>query len=186
MVSQDLNERVNGLRVEQSPEPRSLGMEARSILKSIETEDSKLVHASALTRSDRHYFRARYNYYRLCLIRLNPEERAGLEPSLSRFLAHISGLEAKEDAVDLEKPSAFLGPVQSVSKPSNSRPEAPRQSFSDHPLKSADSLNLDTLKADIVAQLTLVQLALKAEATPESQRIVIQGIERVIKDIRDL
>lgn len=149
-----------------------LGMEARAILKSIQTEDVKLSHAKNLTRSDRHYFRARYNYYKLCLLRLRSEERRAIEPVLSSFHQKIGELERVDDASREVTP--FL---HSVGKEDV-------KVMKEHP---KTNLNLTREnREDIVSQLSLLQLALSAELTAASKKVLSDNVTRVVKQLKDL
>jgi hypothetical protein len=164
-------------------EASKLGMEARSILKSIRTEESKLLYSSNLTRSDRHYFRARADYYRLSLKRLPTEERIYLEPSLARFNERITRLE-HEDGIVEAKPLPFLAPVEKTSVDSQI-------------LAASENLSLPEIKttlpnfpsqviSETISQLSLVQMALSADINADSRRILAEGLERVIDRLKTL
>lgn len=167
----------------------ALGMEARSILKSIQNEESKLIQSSAhLTRSDRHYFEARYNYYRLSLMRLQTQERATLEPFLQRFWSRLSETSA-EDKNDSYKPAPFLTSVAS-NPPRASSPQEPAV-----PLPASRSISSDPVVPsvvpkeviqDVVSQLGLVQLALQADLSKDSKLLLSEGVDRVIQRLRRL
>ena len=183
----------------------SLGMEAKAILKSIQTEDSKLQQSGQLMRSDLHYFRARFNYYRLSLMRLLPEERKTLEPVLSNFRCHIVENEAGVgDSKSEASYTPFLAPVESVPSPAPKLPEvavvSSKTQASDAVMtgeleKLAKQLSPEStrisvqrpseLSSDVLNDLRLVRLALTGQISPESAPIVIQALDRVIAKIEN-
>lgn len=176
-------------------ESAKLGMEARSILKSIQTEESKLQYSANLTRSDRHYFRARADYYRLSLKRLPTEERLILEPSLARFNEKIIRLEL-EDGVVEAKPIPFLAQVEKSTFEKTSDRPAEKVFENSIPLSSSMSAPLAEFKTsgalssqsldEMISQLSLVQLALSADINAESRRILADGLERVIQRLKSI
>lgn len=189
--------------VEEAAEVLNLGIESRSILKSIQTEESKLVQAHQLTRSDLHYFRARYHYYRLSLLRLPPEERSVLEPVLARFFGRIQKAEsASSDLVDKPAPP-FIHAVPALQStkeaiatssmnfqgdlhlPSALEREEAARMLAQSEKPTAVSSN-QSLLDEVVGQLQLVRLALTAETTPEAKRILCEGVDRTIAKLRSL
>lgn len=150
-----------------------LGIEAKSILRSIQTEDLKLEQSPQLSRSDLHYFRARYNYYRLSLLRLPPEERSVLEPFMGRFYDRIMRTELNSGTIP-ESPRPFL---QSVAKPTvpdaGNVSQTPAPSFSNSLSKNAD----------IISELRLIKLSLAADLSPEAKKILAESIDRVISKL---
>lgn len=169
-----------------------LGIESRSILKSIQTEYTKLTQAQLLTRSDLHYFRARYNYYRLSLLRLPPEERVVLEPFLGRFIEQIMTAESREGSAP-DAPSPFLQSVSPSIKPGVSTvssahaplPQAPAaaQNMAEFPELEASSVSSSSL-VQAVGELRLLKLSLHAELGADSKKILADSIDRVISNIQ--
>ncbi len=165
-----------------------LGIESRSILKSILTEEAKLTQSSTITRSDLHYFRARYNYYRLSLLRLLPEERGILEPVLGRFFEKINRSENSEGISPDGKAAAPF--IHAVERPAVLRSESQKvvsrpselSVLSVNPEVSAPkpSSIQSELMDDIIGQLQLVKIGLTADITPEARRILVDGVERLI------
>ena len=152
----------------------SLGMEAKAILKSIQTEDSKLQQSGQLMRSDLHYFRARFNYYRLSLMRLLPEERKTLEPVLSNFRCHIVENEAGVgDSKSEASYTPFLAPVENKSSPG---PKLPEGAVVSSKAQASDA---------VLNDLRLVRLALTGQISPDSAPILIQALDRVIAKIEN-
>lgn len=172
-----------------------LGPEARSILKSIQTEDAKMQGSSSLARSDLHYFRARFNYYRLSLLRLLPEEKSILEPVLAQFLHRIVGFE-REMGSGEPNFTPFLAPVERAAE---KLPERANEKVYEKPLeRSSDRVSsqtidkalssnpipsqsfnsrLKTSTEDLVSQLTLIKMALSSEIDSHGRRILADGIE---------
>lgn len=165
-----------------------LGMEARSILKSIRTEHAKLDQSKAVATQDLHYFRARYNYYRLSLMRLTSEERKLLEPFLSEFRASIVKREAFAGN-EAEAPEAqvtpFLAPVDEKVEPEPTpEPEAVDSVAHDQPDQEEREVPVsEDLKASLRSELSLVKLALGAKASAESNEIISQAVDRMLKKL---
>jgi hypothetical protein len=160
----------------------NLGMEARSILKSIRTEETKLVNSTDTTRSDHYYFRARANYYKLSLLRLTPEERQMLEPVLARFHKSIQDVEDRVKGTK-EPLTPFLEAVEKV--PDISAPEARQPAAEPVRAELPRGQKIDSDYADnLVSQLSLLQLALNAELSAESKKILGDGVQRIIREIR--
>lgn len=164
-----------------------LSIEAKSILKSVQTEDAKLSQSSNLTRSDFHYFRARFNYYRLSLMRLPGNEREVLEPVLGRFLDKITQNEvaAHTENPVLEKPRPFLEAVGSqalkVVPEKSAEPvlePIPTQIEKSAPLRA-------DLSKKLISQLKMIKMALQAEPTKEGQKTLSEGIDRMIDHLQE-
>lgn len=164
-----------------------LGPEARSILKSIQTEDSKLMSAASPTRSDVHYFRARFNYYRLSLLRLLPEEKSTLEPTLSKFLGHIVKFEMEGGSADqpavtpfltsvAREPRGFAAPAPTVASASPAGGQNQRPTDAVAPLNSAQ---------DVISQLTLIKMALASDIDHSARKILAEGLDRVIVRLKN-
>lgn len=156
-----------------------LGMEARSILRSIRTEHGKLAQSPQLARSDLHYFRARHNYYRLSLMRLEPLERQILEPVLAKFRDKIheserGGSESRELEKREAQPTPFLAPVELEAK----EPAVKESSIPELREPSKTSVSESVLKS-ILMELELVEIALTAEASNERNRVIQSGIHRI-------
>jgi hypothetical protein len=154
-----------------------LGMESRSILKSIQTEEAKLVQSQHLTRSDLHYFKARHNYYRLSLLRLPSDERSLLEPSLGRFFEKISRFESREGASE-EKAPPFIHSVdkRELLKALEPMPE---------PLSQKTKSLENSLGEEILSQLQLIRLALTGDVSSESKKVLCDGVDRIISRLKD-
>ena len=156
-----------------------LGMEARSILRSIQTESSKLEQASLLARSDLHYFRARFNYYRLSLLRLSPNERGVLEPILSHFMELIAAREAEnQESLSPKLPSTppFL---ESVAERQKKEPFALDDQASPASNKQAEAKTAH----DILGHLQLIQMALQAPATSSGNQIIAKQVSHIIQEL---
>jgi len=183
-----------------------LGAEAKAILKSIQTEDTKLQQSGQLMRSDLHYFRARFNYYRLSLMRLLPEERKALEPILSNFRCHIVENEAGVgDSKSETSYTPFLAPVEkasasaskaaepaAVSSMGQISEEMPRreiknlektQAYGSSMAPVQTSVRATDMSSDVLNDLRLVRLALTGQISPESAPVVIQALDHVIAKI---
>jgi hypothetical protein len=153
-----------------------LGMESRSILKSIQTEEAKLAQSTHPTRSDLHYFRARHNYYRLSLLRLPAEERDLLEPVLGRFFERIVTFEQLADGPIEKTPAPFLQTVEKKIEV----------------LKSPSVINSPVLSApvptvmldEVISQLQLVRLALTGEYSIEAKKVLCDGLDRIISKLK--
>lgn len=157
----------------------SLGMEARSILKSIQTETAKLEQSEDLARSDLHYFRARFNYYRLSLMRLLPAEREILEPVLSHFMELIAAREIngheKLAASNPSRSPAFLEKV--VEKFPQQNSEAQKVlNYRNEGLSSS-------MKEELISELSVLKMALSAEASNQGNRHIARSLEKVIDRI---
>ncbi len=174
-----------------------LGIESRSILKSIQTEYTKLSQSALLTRSDLHYFRARYNYYRLSLLRLPQEERVVLEPFLGRFIEQIISAEGRDGGAP-EAPPPFLqsvtpakqgnatvpgNVVESVGLSAPVNLASPRQ---DIRVSAQREISASTISGEgealrqAVSELQLLKLSLQAELGSESKKILADSIDRII------
>jgi len=152
-----------------------LGIEARSILKSIETETQKLIQFDSLSRTDRHYFRARFNYYKLSILRLRSDEREILEPKLVVFHQDICQREFESGADPSDvKHAPFLDVVRKEISSSHPRPSR----------ETATSIAAD-LQESLVSELSMVKLALQAKPSADSQRIIADAIDRMILKLRN-
>jgi hypothetical protein len=173
-----------------------LGIEARSILKSLETEAAKLGQFEVLTRTDRHYFRARFNYYKLSILRLRGEEREVLEPMLQSFHEKIIQREFELESQDF-KPTPFLEAVPK-SEPVRAPRPAPSAESKIEPrveprfesLPEPDGI-LSTRSPrgalqQIAQELALVRLALEAEPNRTSQKIIAQAVDRMLETIKEV
>lgn len=158
-------------QTDQSIEPAAqsdLGIEARSILKSIQTEHSKLKQSSSIAQSDLHYFRARFNYYRLSLTRLLPKERESLEPHLSSFYEEIAALESGQaTGLEVERPTPFLEPVEP-------KPE-PEVRVTEEVASPA------SVSKEAIDQLKLLRLALEAEPSKSGNQLIAHQLDTVIQ-----
>jgi hypothetical protein len=159
-----------------------LGPEARSILKSIQTEDSKLQSASQPARSDLHYFRARFNYYRLSLLRLLPEEKAVLEPVLATFLHRIVAFEGDAGAGQ-PGVTPFLTTVEKLS---SSRPTTERTVVqpTSSATNSSSSRATRSTTEELISQLHLIKMALASDIDGTGRKALSDGLERVIQTLR--
>ena len=164
-----------------SDKQAELGMEARSILKSIKTEESKLSHSNNITRSDHYYFRARHNYYKLSLLRLSPEERTAIEPVLARFQQKIASLEEEVSRNgETEKVTPFLAAVEPQRSDERMGKTDKKASA------SADTNELDSFSTELVSQLSLIRLALSSDLSASSKQVIIEGLDRVISRLEKL
>ncbi len=159
-----------------------LGIEARSILKSIETETVKLKQFEVMSRTDRHYFRARFNYYKLSILRLRSEERDFLEPRLVSFYQEICQreIEGGNDPTDLPRPTAILEPVPTAPK----AVERPLSVSSKGDL--LPSLEASPTPKDLkvtVQELQLIRMALQAEPSKTGQQMISAALDRVISQL---
>ena len=149
-----------------------LGMEARSILKSIRTEESKLVSSPNVSSSDLYYFRARHNYYKLSLLRLSQEERSAVEPDLARFQQKIANFEeGASKLIKKEKVTPFL---EAVEPQKNGVKETPKSLEIDSDENSRNS------SSEMKSQLSLIRLALSSDLSISSKQVVIEGLDRLI------
>lgn len=166
-----------------------LGMEARSIYKSIKTEEAKLIQYSNPTRSDLHYFRARFNYYRLSLLRLNAEEKALLEPVLSQFLDRIVRIEGGEEtsappfleAVETQpeqEANAAAELVAEAAAPASKPVPEPQVYQPKKKLQPGADLS-------VKEQLKLIQMALRVEASEDGNTLISKSLQAVIDRIED-
>lgn len=158
-----------------------LGIEARSILKSIETETQKLLQFDSLSRTDRHYFRARFNYYKLSILRLRAEEREVLEPKLVTFHQDICQreFEGGGDPSDV-KHAPFLDVVRkemSHSRVPGLIDEAPKANH----IEGGISYQLQEA---LVSELSIVKLALQAKPSADGQKIIADAIDRMISKLK--
>lgn len=163
-----------------------LGPEARSILKSIQTEDAKLKSSGQPARSDLHYFRARFNYYRLSLLRLQPEEKSVLEPVLARFLHHIVNLES--EAGEGERGvTPFLAPVEKYSPPRTTTTTSSAAVPPTTAYTSAATQPRATRLAneEILSQLHLIKMALASDIDALGRKALSDGLDRVIHSLRN-
>lgn len=157
----------------------SLSMEARSILRSIQTESSKLEQANLLARSDLHYFRARFNYYRLSLLRLSPHERSVLEPILSHFMELIAAREAEnQESLSPKLPSTppFL---ESVAE----RQKKESVVFDEPVTAKPERLEEAKVACDILGNLQVIQMALQAPASASGNQIIAKQISHLIREL---
>lgn len=165
-----------------------LGMEARSILKSIHTEESKLVNSTNVTRSDHYYFRARHNYYKLSLLRLCAEERQVLEPVLAKFQKQIHSFtegideKAKEHFTPFLESVEKLGPKAELRNKNEVLPEAQIKA-AEPQVYTPKAMSADFAE-ELISQLSLLQLALNAELSPSSKKVLGDGVQRIIRNIR--
>jgi hypothetical protein len=178
------------------PQGPSLGMEAQSILKSIETETQKLQQFDVLARTDRHYFRARFNYYKLSILRLRSEERAHLEPKIGKFFGLIMEKELASDAVPEVVHTPFLEAVKPPSSPVFRTPSEPvldvkvpaqPSSFASRPASySAPESPKGPSRSshEVVSELQLIRLALQANPSIEGNRLLGEALERVIAKLK--
>lgn len=160
-----------------------LGMEARSILKSIRTEHLKLSQSNQVAQSDLHYFRARYNYYKLSLLRLDESEKDLLNPVLKGFKEAIQSLERNSFEAEnhAPEPTPFLAPV-SVKTPEPAEDLAEREARPPQEALQALSQNSELEKAE--NELRLIQLALRAEASTENNELISEAVSRVLKRLK--
>lgn len=168
-----------------------LGIEARSILKSLETESSKLSQFQSLSRTDRHYFRARFNYYKLSILRLRSEEREYLEPRLQTFHEQIVQREFEIESQDL-RPTPFLEAVPSLSIPASSLPPpsvSAAHSNSSHtlvlPASQSMSASISGLPVqDLINELQMLKMALQAKPSEDGQKIIAAGVDRILEKLK--
>ncbi len=174
----------------------ALGMEAQSILKSIETETQKLQQFDLLARTDRHYFRARFNYYKLSILRLRAEERAHLEPKIGKFFGLIMEKELASDAVPEAVHTPFLEAVKAPAAPAFRSPVEPAldvkalsqpSSFVSRP-SSQPSAELpkgpSRSSQEVVSELQLIRLALQANPSVEGNRLLGEAVDRLISRLK--
>ena len=189
---------VESLGLEQrEPKAPALGMEAQSILKSIETEMQKLQQFDALARTDRHYFRARFNYYKLSILRLRSEERAHLEPKIGKFFGLIMEKEMASDAVPEVVHTPFLEPVRS--RPSFVPPSSgsgvaaepivePRAPILPQPSRqpmNAEGSNVSNRSSvDVLSELQLIKMALQVAPSVEGNRLMSEAVDRVLAKLK--
>lgn len=171
-----------------------LGLEARSILKSIETETVKLKQYEFLSRTDRHYFRARFNYYKLSILRLRQEERDFIEPKLIEFHQDIAQREFESGGDPSEVTHApFLHavkkgePVPGLIEPSglastSLRSEPPRMTWKAE-ASVAPSSDSEFAQA-LIGELSMVRLALQASPSHDNNRIIGEAIDRAMSRVR--
>lgn len=177
-----------------------LGMEAQSILKSIRTEHGKLAQSQNLALSDLHYFRARYKYYRLSLMRLLPNERKSLEPVLDKFREAIYEVERSfEDSGSFEPKQSvtpFIVPVEEVVESSStsafvSRPAPETKNLTASPAKSdsnvgsqiGSSTSASALIAELRSELELIDMALEAPISEQRKQTIQKNIKRIIRQL---
>jgi hypothetical protein len=156
-----------------------LGMEARSIWRSIQTESSKLEQSGSLARSDLHYFRARFNYYRLSLLRLTPAEREVLEPLLSEFMELIAAREAEnQDALSPKLPAT---PPFLESVPEKQPAVSPdlNQTIS----SAARQIQPDVSRVDVLNRLQVIQMALQAPASQAGNQVIAKSLSSIIDNL---
>lgn len=188
-----------------SGKAKLLGMEAQSILKSIRTEHTKMLQSKTIARSDLHYFRARHNYYRLSLMRLEPHEREGLEGVLQDFRSKISEIEALTIDGPMETVhTPFLAPVETSEAETKRQEqvtdritstlqpnrqvavEGPASSPAFVEMKVSSNTLSEALVDEFVSELSLLQLALKAEASNQNNAICSAAVERVVQKLKSL
>ena len=155
-----------------------LGMEARSILKSIQTEASKMAHSGIPTRTDLHYFRARYNYYKLTILRLADSEKQIINPVLADFLDHLVIAEGKLSEKSMEAPP-FLATVAPQVKQAKKELEMVEEERKEEVLHHAD-------QSRWLAEIALLRLALQAPASRENNDIVVRALDRLADEIRSV
>ena len=143
-----------------------LGFEARSILRSIRTEHSKLCQLGQVSSPDLPYFKARFNYYRLSLMRLDPYEKSLLEPVLNKFRDRIAEVEKGD-----------ITPNTEISLSSKS--EATENEKFVEPESDARSISLK----EIAEELHLVEIALMAECSAERNQTIRRAVEKIRKNI---
>ncbi len=176
-----------------------LGIESRSILKSITTEESKLLQSKQVTKSDLHYFRARYNYYRLSLLRLPQEERRALEPHLGRFLGRIIEAERLDNG-ETVYPRAFLQAIDSRSvgteaakaRAERAQPLGNETAVVGEELQSKGSLasvgervaNQVPTGSEIRQDLEILRLALFSHPDEAARKILITQVEKLIDRLK--
>jgi len=172
----------------------SLGPEARSILRSIQTENVKLLQSAQLSKSDLHYFRARFNYYRLSLMRLVSDERGLLEPALGEFRANIVVREAGvESGQKYEvKSTPFLAPVEAaMASPSvesvPAKPQAPSLPKVEAVIESPPKVSRGTSPGqgleELRRDLRLLQLALRSATSVEENQILSDSVGSILRRI---
>jgi|GEM_PF-5039456 len=163
-----------------------LGIEARSILKSIQTEHAKLSQSGFVARSDLHYFRARYNYYRLSLMRLIPDERCLLEPVLFSFRSKIVEKEAQlESGTPAEESKAPFTPFLSPVEKNDVVQKEEKNPFSELEKKLPDLEDKkpsfqEDLARELLSELSLVRMALTSRVSSEGNQIIADAVDRVI------
>lgn len=169
-----------------------LGIEAKSILKSIETEATKLRQFDGLSRTDRHYFRARFNYYKLSILRLREKEREILEPRLIEFHQQITQREFETggDPSDVQH-TPFLEAVKPVKvepvveMPKIKVPDVPPPGFilnSNHHSAAPVAQPFD--RDAVLSELAILKLALKAQPTIEGQKVISDCVDRIIARLK--
>jgi len=176
MISDPRNERVTSetIRIDLD----MLGMEARSVFRSIRTEQNKLTQSGQVSRTDLSYFHARYNYYKLSLMRLDPIERQILEPVLGMFREKLATWET--GSAERPQPTAFL---TSVEKPVERIVEkvvpAKVEVSEDDDLVELPKSESD--RSAILAELDLISIALEAEASNQRNSVIKSAVDRVRK-----
>jgi len=201
MFQRDPNFKALNKEMEQKELSDVLGMEAKSILRSIQTEHSKLVQSASLSHSDLHYFRARYNYYRLSLLRLEDSERQTLQKSLNAFRTQIAEAEiGGKSSQKAEKiaPAPFLEEVtqkqnfveEEVSRelpPQTQREvEELQKPVSEARSSSSSKLEKNVDKESVLSELHLLQIALMAEASNERNAVCAAAVSRLIQKIKEI
>jgi len=178
MINDPRNERVTSetIRIDLD----MLGMEARSVFRSIRTEQNKLTQSGQVSRTDLSYFHARYNYYKLSLMRLDPIERQILEPVLGMFREKLAAWET--GSAERPQPTAFLTPVEKpvaekpvVEKPAPAKIEVAEEE--DVVELPKNEMNRDA----ILAELDLISIALSAEASNQRNATIKLAVDRIRK-----
>ncbi len=190
-LAREIVQALTGVGPAQSQPEEILGIEARSILKSLETESSKLGQFQSLSRTDRHYFRARFNYYKLSILRLRSEEREFLEPRLQTFHEQIVQREFEIESQDL-RPTPFLEAVPSLSIAASTLPPAsapvPVPNHS-HTLvlpasNSSSAAMSNSLAQDLINELQMLKMALQAKPSEDGQKIIAAGVDRILEKLK--
>lgn len=168
---------------EKALETAELGMEARSILKSIRTEDAKLAQALHLTRSDLHYFRARFNYYRLSLMRLSDGEREGIEPVLSSFYEKIVAKESQwSEGDEQQPPTPFLAPVEDAAEErAEPTPSSPENKIAEGPAEGR-SEKVSSSNSHLITRLSLLKVALQAPPSKENNDLMAKTLDELLEE----
>jgi len=185
MINDPRNERVTSETVRIDLD--MLGMEARSVFRSIRTEQNKLTQSGHVSRTDLSYFHARYNYYKLSLMRLDPIERQILEPVLGMFREKLATLET--GSAEMPQPTAFLTSVEKRTVAEEKHAPVtpiPASAVSvTAPLPEDEELienpKVGIKREAILAELDLISIALSAEASNQRNSVIKLAIDRVRK-----
>jgi hypothetical protein len=156
-----------------------LGMEARSIFKSIRTENTKLLQADRSARSDLSYFKARHNYYKLSILRLDPIERQILEPVLAKFRRHIQDWEM---GIQVQTPpTPFLAAVEQAVTPVPESSDEADLNLTAVPVTRSELAKpkSETSATALRSEIELIQVALSAEASNERNQVIRSALDRI-------